>query len=452
MSPPIEFDLSTPEVSITTSGDAVVTRTIHPSGVRILTEAIPGAHSTSLGFWIAVGSRDEESVAYGSTHFLEHLLFKGTQKRSALDIAVAFDSVGGEHNAMTTKEYTCYFAKVQDIDVPMAIDVLADMLGGSVLESHEFEVERQVILEELAMADDDPSDVAHERITELVFGDHPLGRPIGGNPGTIRASTRDAVHSHYEKYYHPRELVVTAAGALEHHDIVDRVIAGLTAAGWDLSQPNTPAPRRPREQATLTLPGPAKVIHRPLEQAVVALAMPGLVANDDRRYQMAVLSSVLGGGMSSRLFQEVREKRGLAYSVYSFQSSYADAGMFGMAAGTSPSSASEVASLLLGQLELVASNGITPAELARTAGNLAGSSALSLESSETRMMRLGRSELVTGEFVDRDESLARFAMVQEPDIQELAGLLLEQPLSAVVVGNVTDSVLAGIPGLSAVGS
>jgi predicted Zn-dependent peptidase len=452
MSPPIEFDLTTPEVSVTTSGDAVVSRTIHPSGLRILTEAVPGAHSTSLGFWVAVGSRDEDSVAYGSTHFLEHLLFKGTTQRSALDIAIAFDSVGGEHNALTAKEHTCYYAKVQDIDVPMAIDVLADMLADSVLDAHEFEVERQVILEELAMADDDPSDVAHERLAELVFGDHPLGRPIGGNPETIRASTRDSVRDHYEKYYHPRELVVTAAGALEHRDIVDKVVAGLTAAGWDLSTSGTPSPRRPQKQATLAVSDPARVVHRPLEQAVVALAMPGLLATDDRRYQMAVLSSVLGGGMSSRLFQEVREKRGLAYAVYSFQSSYADAGMFGMAAGTSPQSAAEVASLLVGQLELIASDGITQAELARTAGNLAGSSALSLESSETRMMRLGRSELVTGEYVDRDESLERFAIVQESDVQELAGALLKQPQSAVVVGNVPDSVLADVVGPRAPGS
>lgn len=451
MSPPIEFDLTTPEVSVTTSGDAVVSRTIHPSGLRILTESVPGAHSTSLGFWIAVGSRDEDSVAYGSTHFLEHLLFKGTRKRSALDIAIAFDSVGGEHNALTAKEHTCYYAKVQDIDVPMAIDVLSDMLADSVLDAHEFEVERQVILEELAMADDDPSDVAHERITELVFGDHPLGRPIGGNPETIRASTPASVQSHYQQYYRPGELVVTAAGALEHQDIVDQVLTGLTTAGWDLSQGGAPAPRRLREQADLSPRGTTRVIHRPLEQAVVALAMPGLLANDDRRYQMAVLSSVLGGGMSSRLFQEVREKRGLAYSVYSFQSSYADAGIFGMAAGTSPSSASEVARLLAEQLESVATGGITAEELARTAGNLAGSSALALESSETRMMRLGRSELITGEYVDRDEALVRFGLVHESDVQKLAGVLLDQPLSGVVVGNVPDSVFEEVSGLAAPG-
>jgi len=452
MSPAIEFDLTTPELSHLTSGDALVSRTIHPSGLRILTEQVPGAHSTSLGFWIAVGSRDEDSVAYGSTHFLEHLLFKGTKTRSALDIAIAFDSVGGEHNALTAKEHTCYYAKVQDRDVSMAIEVLADMLADSVIDQREFEVERQVILEELAMADDDPSDVAHERITELVFGDHPLGRPIGGSGDTIRAATRESVFAHYEKYYRPRELVVTAAGALEHSDIVEKVLAGLTQAGWDLTTPAAPAPRRSTLPAELGVSTPTRIIKRPLEQAVVALATTGLLAHDDRRYQLAVLSSVLGGGMSSRLFQEVREKRGLAYSVYSFQSSYADAGMFGMAAGTSPGSANEVAKLLIGELEQVASEGISEAELARTAGNLAGASALALESSDTRMMRLGRSELVTGEYVDRDEALARFARVGRADVKQLANTLVEQSFSAVVVGKVDDTVFDGMSHLNGSGS
>jgi predicted Zn-dependent peptidase len=441
MSPAIEFDFDIPEISLRTSGDALVSRSIHPSGLRVVTEQIPGAHSTSLGFWIAVGSRDEEQVAYGSTHFLEHLLFKGTKTRTALDIAIAFDSVGGEHNALTAKEHTCYYAKVQDSDVPMAIEVLADMLAGSLIDPHEFEVERQVILEELAMADDDPSDVAHERIAETVFGDHPLGRPIGGNPDTIKAATRASVVKHYQDYYQPSELVVTAAGALEHHDIYDRVIAGLTQSGWDLNHTAPPAPRRSKIQASLRSLAPTRVITRPLEQAVVALATPGLLAMDDRRYAMAVLNSVLGGGMSSRLFQEIREKRGLAYSVYSYQSSYADAGLFGMAAGTSPQSAGLVATLLAEALQLLAESGITEQELSRTSGNLAGSTALALESTEARMMRLGRSELTTGEFVDRDEALARFARVTEADVADLARYLVTQELSGVVVGNVPDSVL-----------
>lgn len=446
MSPAIEFDFQTPELSFTASGGATVSRTIHPSGLRILSESVPGALSTSIGFWIAVGSRDEESIAYGSTHFLEHLLFKGTPRRSALDIAIAFDEVGGEHNALTAKEHTCYYAKVQDQDLPMAIEVLADMVAASVLDASEFEVERQVILEELAMADDDPSDVAHERITEIVLRQHPLGRPIGGNPDTIRASTRDSVMEHYLRYYRPHELVVTAAGAVDHSDLVARVTSALTEAGWDLGTMGAPARRRSSELAIVDRTPQALVVERPLEQAVVALATHGLRATDQKRSALSVLSSVLGGGMSSRLFQEIRERRGLAYSVYSFSSSYADAGMFGMAAGTSPAHVDIVAGLMTDELTSLAHSGITEDELARTRGNIAGASALALESSDARMMRLGRSELSTGEFVDRDEGLLRLSKVELGDVQELAQELLSTPLSAVVVGAVPAGIVDEVIG------
>ena len=435
------LDLDTPFLQFSASGNCLVSRTIHPSGLRILTEQVPGALSTSMGFWIAVGSRDEDTVAYGSTHFLEHLLFKGTQKRSALDIAVAFDSVGGEHNALTAKEHTCYYAKVQDHDLDMAIDVLSDMIADSLIDPREFEIERQVILEELAMADDDPSDVAHERITELVMGEHPLGRPIGGNPETIKASERESVVAHYESYYRPEELVVTAAGALEHQEVVDAVVRGLEASGWDLATIAAPRPRRSTQREAVPGRGSLQVVEKPLEQAVVALAMPALVATDPRRNVMGVLSSILGGGMSSRLFQEVREKRGLAYSVYSFHSAYADAGMFGMAAGTSPDKSYEVASVLREEFVALCENGITDSELERTKGNLAGASALALENMESRMVRLGRSEISTGEFIDRDEGLRRLALVDRDAVRVLAQELSEGPLSGVVVGPVGDAVL-----------
>jgi predicted Zn-dependent peptidase len=383
-------------------------------------------------------------VAYGSTHFLEHLLFKGTPRRSALDIAIAFDQVGGEHNALTAKEHTCYYAKVQDQDLSMAIEVLADMVAASVIDAAEFEVERQVILEELAMADDDPSDVAHERITETVLRDHPLGRPIGGNPDTIRASTRESVLEHYERYYRPHELVVTAAGAVNHQDLVNQVTQALSDVGWDLGVASAPAARRGVSQAEIDRAPQSLVITRPLEQAVVALATHGIRATDERRPALSVLSSVLGGGMSSRLFQEIRERRGLAYSVYSFASAYADAGMFGMAAGTSPAHVGDVAGLMTSELRSIAEEGITPEELSRTRGNIAGASALALESSDTRMMRLGRSELSTGEFVDRDEGLQRLSRVDLSDVQSLAQELLSTPLSAVVVGAVKDGIVDGV--------
>ena len=441
MSPAIDLPLNLPDLDATISGGARLRRTVHPSGVRILTEAVPGAASSSVGFWIGVGSRDEENVAFGSTHFLEHLLFKGTPRRSAMDIAEAFDRVGGEHNALTAKEHTCYYAKVQDRDLEMAIGVLADMVSSSRIDPNEFDVERRVILEELAMADDDPSDVAHERVTEAVMGDHPLGRPIGGSPETIKSAERDQVVAHYQRYYRPEELVVTVAGALEHDEVVSWVLAALEECGWSLNEQSAPVPRRDTSRASLHSIPARQVIHRPLEQSMVVLSMPGLTQTDPRRPAQAILTTVLGGGMSSRLFQEVREKRGLAYSVYAFASNYSDAGMFGMGGGTSPDHASEVALLMRDLFMEIVEKGITWHEWERTRGNLQGSSSLALESTDARMVRLGRSELHMGEFVDRDEALRRLDLVTLEDVQELAVELARNPLSAVTVGAVNDSVL-----------
>jgi predicted Zn-dependent peptidase len=441
VSPAIDLPLNLPDLDATISGGARLRRTVHPSGVRILTEAVPGAASSSVGFWIGVGSRDEENVAFGSTHFLEHLLFKGTPRRSAMDIAEAFDRVGGEHNALTAKEHTCYYAKVQDRDLEMAIGVLADMVSSSLIDPNEFDVERRVILEELAMADDDPSDVAHERVTEAVMGDHPLGRPIGGSPKTIKSAERDQVVAHYQRYYRPEELVVTVAGALEHDEVVSWVLAALEECGWSLNEQSAPVPRRDTSRASLHSIPARQVIHRPLEQSMVVLSMPGLTQTDPRRPAQAILTTVLGGGMSSRLFQEVREKRGLAYSVYAFASNYSDAGMFGMGGGTSPDHASEVALLMRDLFMEIVEKGITRHEWERTRGNLQGSSSLALESTDARMVRLGRSELHMGEFVDRDEALRRLDLVTLEDVQELAVELARNPLSAVTVGAVNDSVL-----------
>lgn len=437
---PIALPLDSPDLSIESGSGTTIRRTIHPSGLRILTEAIPSSMSVTVGFWVGVGSRDEDTVAYGSTHFLEHLLFKGTPRRTALDIAVAFDQVGGEHNALTAKEYTCYYAKVQDKDVDMAIDVLSDMIASSTIDPKEFDIERGVILEELAMADDDPSSVAHERLAEQVLGDHPLGRPIGGNPDTIRAAKRDQVVAHYHRYYRPDELVVSVAGSLNHDAVVDGVVVALKRAGWDLETPEVPVHRRPTEAASWSGGIRNQVITRPLEQAVVAVGMPGLRAGDPRRATLGVLTTVLGGGMSSRLFQEIREKRGLAYSVYSFASHYADAGMVGMAAGTSPDNVKEVTLLLREGLADIAQKGITRDELVRTQGNIAGATALALEGTDARMMRLGRSELVTGEFFDRDETLRRLMAVSVEDVTALAVELLSSPVSHTAVGPVNDSV------------
>ena len=441
----VQLPLDLAELTITASGGSLVRRSVLPSGVRILSEQVPGSQSATVGFWVAVGSRDEQPVTYGSTHFLEHLLFKGTTSRTALDIAVAFDAVGGEHNAMTAKEYTCYYAKIRDKDLPMAVAVLADMFTSSLLDAEEFEAERGVILEELAMADDDPSDVVSERFFEAVFGEHPLGRPIGGSPASIGAVGRDAVLAHYRANYRPQDLVISVAGAVDHDAAGG---AGSrprsTAAGWEPTLAVAPVMRRDAVHDLIDRGAPLAVVERPIEQANILLGVAGLAATDPRRSTLVVLNSVLGGGMSSRLFQEVREKRGLAYSVYSFAASYADAGLVGLYAGCSPKNAGKVADLMLAEFRRLAADGITDEELARAQGQLGGASALALEDSDTRMTRLGRSELTFGEFSDLDEVLRRIAGVTAADVQALAAELVERPLSLAAVGSIKAGAFDGV--------
>ena len=448
----VDLPLTLPELTVTAAGEAIVRRTVLPSGVRVLSERVPGARSATIGFWVAVGSRDELAVpaagqvaaSFGSTHFLEHLLFKGTTTRSAFDIAVAFDAVGGENNALTAKEHTCYYAKVQDRDVSMAVEVIADMLTSSVLDPDDFENERQVILEELSMAEDDPADAAGERFFTAVLGEHPLGRPIGGDQATIRSAAREAVLGHYRANYRPQDLVVTAAGAVDHDRLIADVEQALTAAGWDLGRAATPVPRRSTRPAAIERGSALAVVRRPIEQANLMIGMPGIVATDERRVAMGVLNSILGGGMSSRLFQEVRERRGLAYAVYSFAAAYSDAGVFGMFAGCAPAKASQVGELMLGELHRLADRGVTELEVERAVGQISGASVLALEDSDARMSRLGRSEISLGEFSDLDENLRRLARITPSDIQGLARELADKPVSVVAVGSVDDDAFTAI--------
>lgn len=415
-------------------GGSVVRRSVLPGGVRVLTEAMPGQRSATIGFWVGVGSRDEAPGQHGSTHFLEHLLFKGTKRRTALEIASAFDEVGGESNAATAKESTCYFARVLDTDLPMAIDVIADMISGAVLDPTEMEQERDVILEEIAMDSDDPTDVAHENFVAAVLGTHPLGRPIGGTPAAIRAVARDSVWEHYRRYYRPDELVITAAGGLEHDVVCRLVVDALHTAGWSLQPDAAPVDRRSTTRADITGTAGLHVVKRAVEQANIIMGCPTIVATDERRYVMSVLNAVLGGGMSSRLFQEIREKRGLVYSTYSFASSYADAGYFGMYAGCTPSKVRQVLDLLGLELDNLAEGGISDDELRKAVGQLCGGIVLALEDTGSRMSRLGRAELVSGEYQDIDETLRQIKAVTAQEVQDLAKELAAAPRTVTVVG------------------
>lgn len=421
-------------------GGALVRRSVLPGGVRVLTESMPGLRSATVGAWVGVGSRDERDGHHGSTHFLEHLLFKGTARRDAMDIAEAFDAVGGEANAATGKEHTCYYARVLDADVPMAVDVITDMVTSATLDPAELEIERGVILEELAMNDDDPSDVAHEQFAAAVLGHHPLGRPIGGTPDTIEGVPRSAVHAHYTEHYRPETLVVTAAGGVDHDALCAQVLEAVRTGGWQLDDAAVPSQRRLPGRAGdaladgVPVQGTELVIHRTTEQANVVVGGPGLTATDDRRFVLSVLTTALGGGMSSRLFQEIREKRGLAYSTYAFSSQHADAGIFGLYAGCTPSKVDEVLELLHREWDRLAADGITDAELRRSIGQLSGGLVLGLEDSGSRMSRLGKAELVHGQLLSQGETLDRIRAVTRVEVQQLAAELAAQPRSVVQVG------------------
>lgn len=425
-----------PENELTAEQDgATIRRSILPGGVRVVTEHMPGQRSATVGAWVGVGSRDETDGHFGSTHFLEHLLFKGTARRSAMDIAQAFDAVGGEANAATGKESTCYYARVLDSDLPMAVDVITDMITSARIDHGELETERGVILEELAMTEDDPGDLVHEEFSAVVLAGHDLGRPIGGTAQTITDVPRSAVWSHYQEHYRPETLVVTGAGSINHEELCNQVSNALVSGGWELDPGRTPRPRRDTSEIVgLGTASREVVINRPVEQANIIIGSTGLSATDPRRFQLSVLSAILGGGMSSRMFQEIRERRGLAYSTYCFGSSHVGVGTFGLYAGCAPSRVDEVANLMVTELEKLCESGITEDELTRTKGQLRGGLVLGLEDSGSRMNRLGRSELVTGELLSLQESLDRIGFVTAQEVQELAIDLASRPRSQVRVG------------------
>lgn len=437
----LEFPLTAADISAEIDG-VTVRRSVLPNGLRVLTESVPSARSTSIGFWVGVGSRDEQAerndqpASLGSTHFLEHLLFKGTPTRSAIELSSEFDRVGANNNAATAKETTSYYAKVRAEDLPLAVTLLSDMVCNSVIDPQEFETERGVILEELAMADDDLADVAHEAFFSAVFGDHVLGRPIGGTPDTIRAAARDAVNDYYHATYRPSQLVVTAAGAVNHDALVAQLITELDGAGgvWSSGTSESPCQRRSTERARFAGGGQRLNIVRPSAQTHTLIGCEGMTATDPRRFAEVLLAQVLGGGMSSRLFQEIREKRGLAYSTYAFGARYSDSGLFGMYAATTPTAAEEAAQVMRDELARIADAGITEEERDRVLGQLAGSSTLALENSGTRMNRLANAELTQGEYQSIDAVLAQYDDVTNNDIRELAHSYATSVESRVMVG------------------
>jgi predicted Zn-dependent peptidase len=408
-----------------------------PGGLRVITEALPAVRSAAFGIWAGVGSRDELPGHIGATHYLEHLLFKGTRRRTALDISAAMDAVGGELNAFTAKEYTCYYARVLDADLPLAIDVLSDMVTGSLLEPKEVDAERGVILEEIAMNDDDPTDTVHEAFSAQLFGDTPLGRPILGSVDSINAITRDQIAAHYAAKYTPDHLVVAAAGRVDHDEVVELARAAFEPVLTGDAQP-VPPRLGGKEPDRGPLGTGVRLVSRTIEQANLVIGCEGLARTDDRKYALGVLNAALGGGMSSRLFQEVREKRGLAYSVYSFSSQHADTGVWGVYVGCLPAKADEVLAICRDEIAKVIDGGLTDAELDRGKGQLRGSIVLGLEDPSSRMSRLGKSELVYPNLEPVDEILAAIEAVSHDEIRAIAADVLARPKALAVVGPFDD--------------
>ena len=420
-----------------------ITRTEFSSGLRVVTERMPGVRSATIGIWVLAGSRDERPAISGHCHFLEHLLFKGTEKRSALDIAEAFDAVGGDVNAFTAKEYTCYYARVLDRDLEMAVEHLVDMLLHSTITAADLTGEADVILSEIDMHEDSPEDMVHDVFTEALWPGHPLGRPILGTKDRIKASTRASVRGFYRRHYVPGRMVISVAGNVRH----DRVLAML-ADRMDVGRPLGVRGRSAKEVRDMhRAPKPSgqrEIKRKRIEQAHIVLGTNGLARTDEDRFAFLIVNTVLGGGMSSRLFQEIREKRGLAYTAYSFQSQYTEAGVFSAYAGTTPNRAAEVLGLMRRELEDVRDGGITPEEFARAKSHVKGSTVLSQEDPGSRMSRLGKSEVSHGEILTLSETLQRVQAVTLDDAHRVAERVLSQPMTLAVVGPVGMKELRGV--------
>ncbi len=413
-------------------GAETIERTEFASGLRVVSERMASVRSVTMGFWVTAGSRDERPQLAGASHFLEHLLFKGTESRTARDIAEAFDAVGGDFNAFTSKETTVFYARVLDRDLQMAVELMCDMLQNSVLKPADFEAERQVILEEINMHEDTPDDLVHDLFAETLWAGHPLGRPVLGTVDSIRGVTRDRVRRFYKRHYVPANLVVAAAGNVDHDQLVGGLRKGLDTgrrlargrSAWSLRT----AGRAPR-------PSGARLVQtRKTEQAHIVVGTNGLARSDPDRFAFGIVNAALGGGMSSRLFQEIREKRGLAYSVYSYHTMFAETGLFGMYSGTTPGRADESLALLRREAQEVAEGGLTTEEFERAKGHVKGSMVLGLEDTSGRMARLGRSETGHGEILSVDQMLERVDRVSLKDANLVAARVLSQPMALTVLG------------------
>lgn len=408
------------------------------NGIRVVSETLPKSRSISIGVWVKVGSRHEPQELGGTSHFIEHMFFKGTEKRTAKDIAIEMDALGGEMNAFTSQETTTYYVKVLDEHLPTAIDILSDILLASRFDPVEMEKERKVILEEIKGVEDTPDDFIHELFTSTVWPDNSLGRPILGTRETIKALGHKDILAYIENYYSSREIVISVAGNFEHA----RLIALLNDNFGKLSRAGVP-----KQEITPAFTRAVNVRKKQLEQVQFCLGCKGLYYTHEDRYAMSALNTLLGSGMSSRLFQEVREQNALAYTVYSYMTAYRDTGLLTVYAGTDPSNTLEAIRLIIREMKKIKEEGISPAEEARVRTQIKGNVVLSLESSNSHMSRIARQEIYFGKYISIDDLLRSVENVTAEDIQRLARqIFTPENISLSILGpvnraDVPDSVL-----------
>jgi predicted Zn-dependent peptidase len=404
------------------------------SGLRLVTETMADVRSVAIGFWVGTGSRDESIESAGASHFLEHLLFKGTAARSAASIAEALDEVGGDCNAFTTKEYTAFYVRLLSEHLDLGLGVLGDIMEQPALRPEDVEAERTVILDEILMHADEPADIAAEHALAALYPAHPLGRDPLGTADSVRALDASGIADFFTDHYRPGNMVVAVAGDCRHAEVVDALSSRFA------SRPGGVAPqRRPPGDHVV----PLVVVQRPTEQAHLVLGMRSVSRFDDDRWPLAVLNTVLGGGMSSRLFQKVREERGLAYSIWSERNGFYDSGCLTVSAGTAPEHVAEVLRIVTAEIELLAEEGITDRELAVAKGNLRSETLLSCEDSGARMSRIGSSTLLYDRVWTIDEVLGRVDGVDRDAVARVARDLASAPRSLAAVGPFDDASFDG---------
>ncbi|HHV64417.1 MAG TPA: insulinase family protein [Peptococcaceae bacterium] len=396
-----------------------------PNGVRVLTEEIDHVRSVAIGVWVGAGSRNETEGYEGISHFIEHMFFKGTKNRTAKQLAETLEAVGGQLNAFTTKEFTCYFARVLDEDISLAIDVLSDMFFNSTFETKEIEKEKNVVIEEIKMYQDTPDELIHDLFSQYVWNDHPLGKPILGVEESINSLTREKILAYLETRYTPDQVVIAVAGKLNHEDIIN-ALAGFGDFKRERKIPATGKPQARVFRSSMS---------KDTEQMHLIVGVPGLGQDDEDMYALHIINSILGGGLSSRLFQEIREQRGLAYSVYSYHSTYADTGLFAVYAGTNPAKTEEVIKCILHEMNKIKSQGITEEELTKTKAQIKGNLLLGLESVSSRMNRLGKTELTFGRVKTAEEAVQELEKVTLQDIKRvMERLWVKDRISVLTLG------------------